>query len=248
MVIGIGEYENADIPAAPQAIGNAAHVVRFLKDDLGLDDLRIITGRNATHSELEEIFGKAGGTNGELRDLVRKENPSEVIVYVSGRALAVSGGKDVLLLPADADPAKPETAVSLAQLYNRLAAMGVPNLRLYLDPAFVKGDDVVKVQTGPMIGPAGLLTPRHWVALSAASDSAAVPDDKDKPRSRFTEWLIAGLRGVADTTGEGNGDGTISAEELYLFIKDQAAAATKRGQQAPVPSLHGAPKELLRSY
>ncbi len=248
VVIGIGDYDNSELPAAPQAIGNAAHVVRFLKDDLGLDDLRIIAGRNATLAELEEVFGKTGDTKGELRDLVRKENPSEVIVYVSGRARAVDGGKDVLLRPADADPEKPETALSLARLYNHLAAIGVPNLRLYLDPTFVKGDEVVKVEARPLIGPAGILTPRGWVVLSGASNNAVVPEDAEKPRSLFTESLVTGLRGIADTTGEGDGDGTVTAEELYEFTRDQAAAAAKRGDKQKVPSLYGPSDEPLRAY
>jgi len=52
--------------------------------------------------------------------------------------------------------------MSLARIYNHLAAMGVPRLRLYLDPAFVKDDEVVKVQAGPMIGSAGVLLTALW--------------------------------------------------------------------------------------
>ena len=248
VVIGIDDYDNDGIADRPQAIDNAAHMVRFLKADLGMDGDRILTGRNATLSDFEDIFGKPGDPESELRDVLEKMKTPEVIVYYAGRAQALDGGKDVLLLPADADPAKSETGVKLSTVYNQLAAMGIEKLRVYLDPSFVAGDGVIELDAGPRIGLFGLFTSRDWVTLSAASDDAAVPDDKDRPRSRFTDSLVAGLRGIADTTGEGNGDGTISAEELYLFIKDQAAAAAKRGQQVPVPSLHGAPKELLRSY
>jgi hypothetical protein len=248
VVIGTGDYKDSDIAEAPQAIANAAHVVRFLKDDLGLGDDRIITGRNATLSELQDIFGKAGDAKGELRDLVQKDKTPEVIVYYAGRALAVEGGRDVLLLPADANPAKPETGVLLSVLYDNLAAMGVKKLRVYLDPSYLKGDGVEKVDAGPRVGLFGLLTPGDWVTLSAASDSAALPGDPDKPRSLFTESLVAGLRGIADTTGGGDGDGTVSAGELYGFTRDQAAAAAKRGDKVPVPSLYGKPTETLRTY
>jgi hypothetical protein len=44
--------------------------------------------------------------------------------------------------------------------------MGVTKLMLYLDTSFLKGDGVVKVRAGPLIGPAGLLTPRGCMALS----------------------------------------------------------------------------------
>jgi hypothetical protein len=248
VVIGIGDYNNDGIADRPQAIDNAAHIVRFLKDDLGLDGLRILTGRNATLTDFGDIFGKPGDTKSELRDVLEKMKTPEVIVYYAGNAKVLDGGKDVLLLPADADPAKPETGVKLSTVYNQLAAMGVVKLRVYLDPSFLPGDGVAKVATAPRIGPFGMLTPRGWVALSAASDDAAMPDDKDRPRSRFTDSLVAGLRGIADTTGEGDGNGTVSAKELYEFTRDQAAAAAKRGEKVPTPSFYGRPDEALRAY
>ena len=248
VVIGIGDYDNDTIADRPQAIDNAAHVVRFLKTDVGIEGDRILTGRNATLSHFEDIFGKPGEAKGELRDVLKKTKTPEVIVYYAGRAKALDGGSDVLLLPADADPGKPETGVRLSALYDQLAAMGISKLRVYLDPAFVPGEEVVEVAAGPRIGPFGLFTPGVWVTLSAASDDAAVPDDKDRPRSRFTESLVAGLRGIADTTGEGDGDGTISAKELHEFTRDQAAAAAKRGEKVPVPSFYGPPGEALRAY
>jgi len=248
VVIATDNYKDSGIPGAPQAIDNAAHIVRVLKDDLGLDGTRIVTGRNATLSDFEDIFGKPGDTKSELRDVLSKMKTPEVIVYYAGRAKALNGGKDVLLLPADAEPDKPETGVSLSALYNQLAAMGIPKLRVYLDSPFVPGDTVANVQTAPRVGPFGVLTPRDWVALSAARDDGAVPDEVDRPRSLFTESLVAGLRGIADTTGEGDGDGTVSAQELYDFMRGQAEAATKRGDKVPMPSFYGPPGEALRAY
>lgn len=248
VVIAIDDYDNAKLKGSPQAIANAAHLVRFLKGDLGLDDTRIITGRNADRSDFEEIFGKPADTKGELHDILEDTKASEVIVYFAGRAQALDGGKDVLLLPSDADPGKPETGIRLSALYDALAAMRIPKLRVYLDPSFVPGEEVVEVAAGPRIGLFGLFTPGDWVTLSAASNDAAVPDDKDRPRSRFIESLVAGLRGIADTTGDGDGDGTISAKELHEFTRDQAEAAAKRGEKVPTPSFYGRPDEALRAY
>ena len=64
MVIAIDDYDDKTVTGSPQAIANAAHVVRFLKDDLGMDGRRILTGRNATPSDFEDIFGKPGDTEG----------------------------------------------------------------------------------------------------------------------------------------------------------------------------------------
>ncbi len=247
VVIAIDDYDNAKLTGSPQAIANAAHLVRFLKGDLGLDDTRIITGRNADRSDFEEIFGKPGDTKGELRDILEDTKASEVIVYFAGRAQALDGGKDVLLLPSDADPGKPETGIRLSALYDALAAMRIPKLRLYLDASFTSGKEVVTVDAGPNIGFLGLFTPGGWVTVSAASDTVEA-GDADRARSLFIESLVAGLRGIADTTGDGDGDGTVSAGELYGFARDQAAAAVKRGGKEAVPSLYGPPEETLRTY
>ena len=50
---------------------------------------------------------KAGNTRGELQDLLKDTRANEVIVYYAGNALALSGGRDVVLLPSDAEVAKP---------------------------------------------------------------------------------------------------------------------------------------------
>jgi len=247
VVIAIDDYDDPKVTGSPQAIANAAHLVRFLKGDLGMNDTSIITGRNATLSDFEEIFGKAGVAKSELSELVKDKNASEVIVYFAGRAQALDGGKDVLLLPADADPAKPETGVALSALYRQFSAIGISKLRVYLDPSFIKSEDVVEIGAGPRIGLFGLFTPPNWVTLSAASDTDEA-GDPDRARSLFIESLVAGLRGIADTTGEGDGDGTVSAEELYRFTRDQAAAAAKRGDNQAVPGLFGPAKEPLRTY
>ena len=247
VVIAIDDYDDPNVAGSPQAIANAAHLVRYLKGDLGIDDARIITGRNADRADFEEIFGKPGDVKGELRDLLKDKGASEVIVYFAGQARALDGGADVLLLPADADPAKPETGIKLSALYDRLAAMGIERLRVYLDPSFIKDEDVVEIEAGPRIGLFGLFTPPHWVTLSAASDTSEV-GDAQRQRSLFIESLVAGLRGIADTTGEGDGDGTVSAKELHEFTRDQAAAAAKRGAKVPMPSLYGKPGETLRTY
>ena len=152
-----------------------------------------------------------------------------------------------MLLPSDADAGKPDTGVRLSSLYNALARMGVPHLRLYLDAPFKNGDDVERVNVAPKIGPAGLLTPRNWATLSAAGDTFK-PGKTKRPRSVFTDSLVTGLRGVADTTGDGDFDGTVTAQELYDFARGQAEEAAKRSEKAPTPAFHGVPGETLRAY
>jgi hypothetical protein len=133
-------------------------------------------------------------------------------------------------------------------LYGKLAAMRVAKLRVYLDAAFVQGGKVMTVNAGPLLGPAGMLTPRSWVTLAGSGNSDVFVEDPRRPRTIFTESLVAGLRGVADTTGNGNRDGVVSADELHGFLRDQFAAASVRIGRQPSPVLFGSRKEPLRAY
>ncbi|ODR99107.1 hypothetical protein AUC69_09465 [Methyloceanibacter superfactus] len=61
---------------------------------------------------------------------------------------------------------------------------------------------MVEIEAGPRIGLFGLFTPRHWVTLSAASDTSEV-GDAQRQRSLFIESLVAGLAGDSRLDGRG---------------------------------------------
>ena len=83
--------------------------------------------------------------------------------------------------------------------------------------------------------------------LSAASDTSP-PGKTKRPRCLFTDSLVTGLRGLADSTGEGDDDGAVTAQELYDFTRSQAESVAKRGAKLPKPSFYGRPDEPLRAY
>jgi hypothetical protein len=59
---------------------------------------------------------------------------------------------------------------------------------------------------------------------------------------------VTGLRGIADTTGSGDRNGTVSAGELIAFVGEQAKIAASRGASHPTPGLYGRWMEPLRTY
>jgi uncharacterized protein YecT (DUF1311 family) len=100
--------------------------------------------------------------------------------------------------------------------------------------------------TRPLIGPLGMLTPPNWLVISAATGTGPAYADPKKPLSAFTEILISGLRGAADRTSTGNGDGKLTAEELVSFLRIRIGAMVRSatgGKQRP--SFHGRASEFL---
>ncbi len=260
VVIASARYSSKAIPNSRHAIGGAAAFVKFLKDDMLLSGKRIIPLRNGRLKDYIALLGKQGAPAGRLQRALASAPASELIIYYSGRAMPVDDGKDVVLLPRDADPKKPiETGYRLSVLYYNLAVLGVKRLHVYLDTSFAgkfgaqptKGSPPAakSVIAYPVIRPLGKLMPAGWVVMTAATGTEPAFADPKRPRSAFTDALVAGLRGLADTTGEGNNDGAVTGGELLPFVSRQVGAAVKRatgGSQKP--ALFGRKDTTLRVY
>ncbi len=228
----------------------------YLQQDLKLARSRIAILRDPRLRDLEELFGSARKPFGQLRPLLADARPSEVIIYFAGHAMPVDQGKDAILLPADANPAYPiKDGYRLSAIYYALHALGVPRLRVYLDAAFnsrlgarpaPNEPPPELVINFPAIGPAGRLVPRNWVTITAGFGNEPVYVSPNQTVSAFALALLAGLRGQADATVSGNGDGAVTSGELTIYLRRQVAAVVKSatgGQQRP--ALAGSGNEVL---
>ncbi len=68
----------------------------------------------------------------------------------------------------------------------------------------------------------------HAYLTSSSADEAAQESDKIGG-SFFTHYLVSGMRGGADTSG----DGLVTLSEVYTFAKDETFARTERSQAGP---------------
>jgi hypothetical protein len=248
VVIGVGDYRVRGVPDRPHALASASHVERFFTDDLGLKKNEIIALRNPSLAQLTAVFGKPRQPAGRLSTLVKREKANEVIVYFAGRVASHLGGREPLLLGHDGNPDSPETGYPLSRLYHNLAAMGIGRLRVFLDASFLNGSEQDRLVIWPLIGPGGLMTPPRWIAVSSAHNALPFTDDRTKRRSLFADALVSGLRGIADSTGRGDRNGTVSAGELRDFLRSQATAVAARAGPQPRPVLFGRLSEPLASY
>jgi len=256
VVISAGRYTSKIIPNSKHAATAAAAFVKFLQDDMGLPAGRIISLRDGQLSDYTTLFGTPGAPSRLLRGVLAGKTVPEVIVYFSGRAAAVENGQDVVLLPRDAHASRMlRTGYRLSDIYRNLSRLGVSRLRIYLDTSFSDPMNAQPeagarapspVETRPLLGPAGTLTPPGWVVLTAATGDQPAYSEAGKPLSAFTDLLVKGLRGLADTTGKGNGDGAVTAGELVPFVRGQLDIAVQLatgGRQRP--SFFGREAEIL---
>jgi hypothetical protein len=164
--------------------------------------------RTADHTALTELFATTrSATNltqaALVRELKNVENhKGQKIVYISALAKRDAQGR-VYLLPTDADPDDPATWLSLARVDELLG----PKRLLILDLA---GDAYGEPREGP--------------TLYAASAGQSPLFSEYRGRSIFGYYVELGLRGQADT----NGDGRVSAAELAEYVRQRVDRWSRR--------------------
>lgn len=177
-----------------------------------------------------------------------------VLFYFAGHGIAADGedGPAGYIVPADADPTDLKTFIPMEDLHQKLNALPCRHLLLILDccfsGAFKWSSNFRAIGT---LMPRRIYKERFdrfiqdpaWQVLtSAAYDQKALDvlnekpignrgviknaEDDNKPHSPFARALFEGLAGAADIKVEQEGDGVITATELYAYIRDQIEPAT----------------------
>ncbi len=205
-------------------------------------------------------------TGAELRTLLRETLTREVapgdrvLFYFAGHGIAADGddGPAGYLVPADGDPADLATFVPMAELQAALQGLPCRHLLLILDCCF-SGAFKWNSQTRAIstLIPKRIykerfdrfvLDPAWQVITSAAYDQKAMDVLNGHPtgdrgsgaegrHSPFALALFDGLAGAADASTDREGDGVITATELYSYIRDrvepQTLAASQSQRQTP---------------
>ena len=175
-----------------------------------------------------------------------------VVFYFAGHGIAADGddGPAGYIVPADADPTNVKTFIPMEDLHKTLDELPCRHVLLILDCCFSGA-----FKWSSQFRAIGTLMPKRiykerfdrfvmdpaWqVITSAAYDQKALDvlqgkatgdrgikkSDNSTPHSPFALALFEGLAGAADAKVEQEGDGVITATELYSYIRDQIEPAT----------------------
>jgi formylglycine-generating enzyme required for sulfatase activity len=217
VVIGIEQYRGA----APVKFARAdAEKVAALLAEQGFRVTALYDER-ATKAAIETALSETLGTRAGARD--------RVVVFFAGRTETrpAAGGKQGLLLPADAEPGGGAgTGIGTDRLRD-LANGSVARHVLFLlagNPGGVEGR-AVNGETGPDPETARRLTEERGRQLIAFAGPDELPADVPEwGHGMFTHYLLGGLaQGWADI----NLDGLVPASELYAFLEPNIGMATR---------------------
>lgn len=229
VVIGIENYR--DLPAAEFTARDARVMKEYLIRVMGFPQENVVTLLNerATRSDIEGYVGswlkKSSGRN------------SHVVVYYAGHGSPNPVTGEPYLIPYDGNPAFLDaSAVPLKRLYQMLGTLEARDVLLIMDSCFsgsggrsvmAKGGRPIAIEVeNPM------LASKNIVVLSASRGSEISSSYPEKRHGLFTYFLLKGLQGEADLTG----DKTISIDELYNYVMPQVKRVARESMREQTPT------------
>jgi hypothetical protein len=232
VVVGVGQYQSAEIPDLKFAKADAQSVYEFLKSDAAgpfeEDHILFLSDENATGARMREAL---------FVFLQQADWDDLVVIYYAGHGAPDPARPDNLyLLPTDAD-------------LKSLAATGFPmwdvktalRRQIAAERVIVIADACHSAGTADreVVGGAGqnaiaggfaeLFTPSRRLMMTAAdTNEFSLEDARWEGHGVFTHFLLEALQGK----GDANADGIITFTEAYDHVSRGVVGATQ-GRQNP---------------
>ena len=237
VVIGVEKYRQEGIPAVDYAARDAQTMYAYLTRSMGFDvkNVVLLTDEKATKTDFEKNLGKW------LRNRVGAK--SRVFVYYAGHGAPNAATGEGYLMPYEADPNYvEETAYPISRLYAELAKLPTQDVTVVLDACFSGqgGRSLIAKGARPLVAVKEAKGPRNAVVLAAATGGQISATDPERRHGLLTEYLLEALHGAADTRG----DGKITAEEVYAYVRPAVERAARLQNIEQTPTVSPAPEEL----
>jgi len=239
----IGNRSYAKLPPSVASYNDADAIYSFLTEHLGYRPDNILDIRDAKRADLEKLFGREPGLEGDLSRLVQSQPNAKVVVYYSGHGATDAAQNETYLLPVDTEAFRDEQGgYKLSTLYANLAKLDARSVLVLLELEYGRdhGPYVLPPNLPEMMNTALPRAPVPALTVLAASDRGQrTLIDLTYDIGLFTRYLIEGLAGGADLGPIGNGDGRLDSAEIYVFtaaLVDLAARKTFGLLQHPVYS------------
>jgi len=224
LVVGIGQYEDREIPPIPHAAEDARAVRDFLVSTRGggykADHVFLLTDYDATSRKLKQYL------EGELKKKVQRED--DLLIYFACHGMVVpsprAGSEDGLekyLIPYDtvSDDVTID-GLSIADLETTLDAIECRQVAMVMDTCFSGG--ARSFARGPATRNTTISSSflkdlakqkgmKHRKVLTACSADELAQDDPDTGHGIFTTYFLDSLENAEDM----DGNGWITLYEVY---------------------------------
>ncbi len=238
-IIGINEYQH--FSKLQTAVNDAQKIGEVLATQHAFRVYPPLL--DATRKDIETLLTKT------IKEKVGQKD--RVFFYYAGHGIADDGddGPAGYILPADASQSDVKTFVPMNLMHEALLSLPCRHVMLVLDCCFSGAFKWSSTRAGGVFRPKKIYQERFdrfirepaWqVITSSAYDQKALDvlktdkkalgdrgtDNDLEDHSPFARALIQGVSGEADAKVQDEGDGVITATELYAYIRDQVEPQT----------------------
>ncbi len=233
VIIGNADYSRMgiDLPDVVPAYADAEGMKRYAQRSLGIREGNIIDLRDATGAQMSRVFGTENNPRGQLYDWVRPGR-SRVFVYYAGHGAPGGADGSAYLVPADADGSRIRlNGYPLAALYRNLGQLPAESVTVVLEACFSgvsQAGAVVPRSSGVYVRPREAEIPARVTVIAAGAADQVASWEQDSSQSLFTKYFLTGMAGEADGPRYGNGDGSVSTDELDAYLKDTVTYYARR--------------------
>lgn len=226
LVVGVGDYQDSEVPRLSRAARDAKDFSEFLrntKDCFGQTHLTLLTDRQATRAQVAKA----------LRDGLHEARKDDfVIVYMSGHGVPhPTLPNEYYFLTHDAALSNLFGTALLMNDKNLFKGVESDHVLLIADACYSGGfapglDDAVAKAAPRFLSVFDNVVGR--LAISSSRSNELSFEKSIYGNSIFTHFLLKGLRGEASPDPDGN----ISAKGLYTYVYENTKKATN-GRQNP---------------
>ena len=229
LLVGVNEYANIKdlrfCGADMQALRDELIAVGFPENHVFL----LNSGaKDVRHRPFKAIIEK------QLRLVLRlAERGDLIVVAFSGHGAHLDG--KTYLCSAEAEMSEPATTmVSLETIYNQMRRSKASSKLLLVDAC--RNDPTLEGKKSSFsddsltaLGQSLQRPPVGIVALTSCAEGQISMEDKKLGHGVFMHFILEGLRGAADKSGDGNKDDRVSLAELFAYsnVKTRAYVAQK---------------------
>lgn len=239
VAIGVSKYQDKTIQSLQYADADARAVYDYFRDTFGLPENQIFLRINeqATLREMKSILGT---------QLAARANDSRdtVVLYFAGHGMRErvtwsqdSDGLSKYFLPYDTDRNDLySTALDMDEVTNILRRLTPERVVVLLDSCFSGAAGGRSPYDPRAEGERALISGEFLdrmahvgkgrVVMTASGPEESAQESADFGHGVFTYFLLDGLRGAADLSG----DGEIDVHEIYRYVSEKVTRATKDRQ------------------
>ena len=264
LIIGINAYSNG-IPPLKNAVSDARALANLLGDKSrydNYDEVLLRVDQNATLLDIKELLESF------LKDEL-KEN-DRLLFYFAGHGTTSEGeeGPVGYILPQDANASDPDTFLSMVDLHRALTELKCRHILIILDCCFAGAFRwagtrhfrplpalVYKQRYAGYIRYAARQVLSSATQMEQAMDLEAGSSHfrlgrrvESNGHSPFAKALLEGLAGAGDVVPVGKGDGLITANELYTYLRQRFENERAADVQAQTPGFWTLDKDSWGEY